>query len=127
MRCRKSKLCDYFILSSSVTVAADALVVNIPSLPCSSGCLAIAQAIPTTATINLPVVITIGEGTTQYPLVDKCGVQLDASRLDVRYRYGFKFIAANTTSIFKLCGTRCPNNVIPGVTVATPVTAAGTE
>ena len=115
MRCNKSKLCPNFILSSSVTVSGDNLVVNVPALPCNKGCLVISQVIPDAATINLPVVITIGDGTDTYPLVDRCGVQLSAGRLDIRTRYPFAFISANTTSIFKICGSRCPYNVIPGV------------
>ena len=115
MRCNKSRLCPNFILTNSVTVDGDNLVVNISSLPCTRGCLVISQVIPDTATINLPVVITIGDGTDQYPLVDNCGVQLSAGRLDIRTRYSFKFINANTAPIFKINGSRCPYNVIPGI------------
>jgi hypothetical protein len=119
MRCKKGKLCQNFILSTSVTVVGTSLVVNIPTLPSVCGCIVIAQAIPDAATVNMPVVITIGTSATQYPLVDKCGVQLSAGRLDVRYRYPFRFITANTASIFKVCGARCPYNVIPGAPVIT--------
>ena len=116
MKC-KGRLCPNFILSTSVTVVGTSLVVNVPALPCTSGCLVIAQAIPAAATVNMPVVITVGTGTTQYPLVDACGVQLSAGRLDIRHRYPFRFISANTASIFKICGARCPYNTIPGLTV----------
>ena len=122
MKCRKSKLCKNFILSTAVTVDGDTLVVNIPSVPCYRGCIAIAQAIPDTATVNMPVVITVGADTTEYPLVDKCGIQLSAGRLDIRTRYPFVFISANTQSVFKICGSRCPYNSIPGI-----VAAAATE
>lgn len=121
MKC-KGRLCNNFILSTSVTVTGDVLVVNIPALPCLNGCLVVAQAIPAAATINQPVVVTVGTDTTQYPLVDKCGVQLSAGRLDIRNRYPFRFITANTQSIFKICGARCPYNVIPGLTVTAPAT-----
>ena len=119
MKCKKGKLCQNFVLSSSVTVDGTNLVVNIPTLPSTCGCLVISQAIPDTATVNMPVVVTVGTDTTAYPLVDKCGVQISAGRLDIRYRYPFTFITANTTSIFKVCGTRCPYNVILGLTVTT--------
>lgn len=115
MKCKKGTLCQNFILSTSVTVDAASLVVNIPSLPNTCGCIVIAQAIPDNATINLPVVITVGDETVQYPLVDRCGVQLSAGRLDIYRRYSFKFISANTTSVFKIRGSRCPYNAIPGI------------
>lgn len=113
MRCRQGKLCNNFILSDSVTVVGTSLVVNVLNVPCNRGCLVIAQTVPAAATVDMPVFITIGSDTTQYPLVDKCGVQVSAGRLCVRYRYPFKFITANTQSIFKICGSRCPCNVIP--------------
>lgn len=115
MKCNKSKLCQNFILSTSVEVVDTNLVVNIPSVQCNKGCIVIAQVIPDAATINMPVVITIGDGTTQYPLVDRCGIQVSAGRLDIRTRYAYKFISANTQSIFKICGSRCPYNAIPGI------------
>lgn len=115
MRCKKGKLCENFVLSTTVTVVGTSLVVNIPSLPCTRGCLVIAQTIPAAATVNMPVVITVGTDTTQYPLVDRCGVQLSAGRLDIRNRYPFRFISANTSSIFKICSARCPYNVAPGI------------
>ena len=118
MRCRKGKLCENFVLSTSVTVVGTDLVVNIPAISCNHGCLAIAQAIPDAATVNMPVVITIGDGTTQYTVVDKCGVPLTAGRLDTRWRYPFKFISAGTSSVFKICqGTRCLYNQVPGIPV----------
>ena len=108
MKCNKGKLCKNFILSTSVTVVGTSLVVNIPSLPCNNGCMVIAQTIPDAATVNMPIVVTVGDGTTQYPLVDCKGVQLSAGRIDIRTRYPFAFISANTSSIFKLYGARCP-------------------
>lgn len=121
MKC-KGRLCPNFVISSSVTATADSLVVNIPSLACLRGCLVITQTIPDAATINLPVVITVGTDTTEYPLVDRCGVQLSAGRLDVRTRYPYCFISANTQSIFKICGARCMYNALPGLVLAAPTT-----
>lgn len=120
MRCRKGRLCPNFVLSTSVTVVGTDLVINIPTLPCIRGCFVIAQTIPDAATVNMPVFVTVGADATQYPLVDACGVQISAGRLDIRNRYPFKFITADTTSIFKVDGTRCPYNIIPGLTIAAP-------
>ena len=113
MRCRQNRFCNNLIFSTSVTVTADALVINVPNMSGRCGCLAIVQAIPDTATVDLPVVVTVGTDTTQYPMVDRCGVQLSAGRLDVYTRYQYKFVAANTQSIFKVRGVRCPYNTIP--------------
>lgn len=112
MRCRKGTLCDYFILSSSVTVTGTDLIINIPTMPGRCGCLAIAQNIPDTATVNMPVFITVGTDTTQYPLVDCCGVAVSAGRIEPRFRYKFKYVNASTTPVFKLSGARCPYNAI---------------
>ena len=74
MACKTScKLCPHLVLSQSVTFANDTLTINIPAGAYQNGekyCLVIAQALPDTATINAPVVITIGAGTTAYPLTD---------------------------------------------------------
>lgn len=68
------KICKRLVASVSVAVVGTSLVVNIPDRSydnCQRLCLLIAQEVPTTATRGMPVVITIGTGTTQYPLV-KC-------------------------------------------------------
>ena len=74
MACKTScKLCPHLVLSQSVTFANDTLTINIPAGSYAAGekyCLVIAQALPDTTTINAPVVITIGAGTTAYPLTD---------------------------------------------------------
>lgn len=113
MRCRQGTLCNNFILSSSVTVTADALVINVPALPMRCGCLVIAQAIPDTATVNLPVTLTIGTDTTSYNVVGCNGVQLSAAQLDTRRRYPYRFITGNTGSVVQLGGSRCPYNTLP--------------
>jgi hypothetical protein len=113
MRCRKGTLCNNFILSTSVAVVGTDLVINVPSLP-SCGCLTIAQAIPAVATVNMPVVITVGDDTTTtYPLVDCRGIQLSAGQVEPRHPYHYKYIVGNTGSIVKTCNARCPYNVIP--------------
>ena len=66
------RICKRLVASVSVTVVGTVLVVNIPDRSynnCQKLCLLIAQEIPTTATRGMPVVITIGTDTTQYPLV----------------------------------------------------------
>ena len=72
MACRNvCKLCPRLVISQNVTFASGVLTVNLPAGSYNRGekyCIVIAQAIPDAATINAPVVITIGTGTVQYPL-----------------------------------------------------------
>ncbi len=79
MSCKTNcKLCDRLVISQAVTFAGGNLVVNLPAGSYRNGCkycIVIAQAIPDTATINAPVVVTIGTGTQQYPLTNRCCAQ----------------------------------------------------
>ena len=80
--------CPNLIFSESVTFAADTLTINIPAGSYTNGCkycIVVAQAIPT-ATTTAPVVITIGDGTEEYPLVDRCCAQVMACGLRLTSR-----------------------------------------
>ena len=74
MSCKNvCKLCDRLIISQAITFTGGNLVVNLPAGSYNNNekyCIVLAQAIPETTTINAPVVITIGTGTQQYPLVN---------------------------------------------------------
>ena len=74
MACKTScKLCPHLVISQAVTFANDTLTINIPAGAYQNGekyCIVVAQSLPDTTTINAPVVITIGAGTTAYPLTD---------------------------------------------------------
>lgn len=112
MNCQKPcRLCDRLIISNSVTVVGDDLVVDIPAgayLNCEKYCIVIAQAIPDTATINQPVSISIGGVTTTlYPLQDKCGVQLTASEIRTRTKYSAVVRTTSTGGIFRLLSKIC--------------------
>ena len=127
MKCRNAKICNKINISSSVTVTGTNLVINIPqnSFPnCSVGCLVIAQAIPDTATVNMPVVITIGDDTTTtYPLINKCGAAVTASNVRTRTRYPFQVVTTPTSANFRLlCGVPCSNNNLSGIPVVSTVT-----
>lgn len=121
------KLCNRFILSAAVTFTAPNLIINLPEGSYGRGCkycLVIAQAIPDDTTITAPVVITIGEGTTQYPLTNRCGSQVTAAMLKTRYRYTATVATTPTGGSFRLCGNiGCPvNNNLAALTA--DVTAA---
>jgi hypothetical protein len=120
------RLCDNLVISESVTFAGGVLVVNLPQATYTNKCkycIVIAQAIPTTTTIEAPVVITIGDDTTQYPLQDCNCTPVLACAINTRTRYS-TVVQTNTTSgVFKLLGkvpcSRCENNLasLPVATV----------
>lgn len=75
------KLCPRLVLSQAVTFTGGNLVINLPAGSYNNRqkyCIVVAQAIPDAATINAPVVITIGTGTQTYPVTNRCCAQLTA-------------------------------------------------
>ena len=89
MACKNvCKLCDKLVISSAVTFTNGNLVINLPAGNYGDGCkycIVVAQTIPETTTINAPVYITIGTGTTLYPL-NKCkGFDYEVDEDTVRY------------------------------------------
>ena len=102
--------CPRKIYSASVTVVTvdgtDTLVVDIPQQSfrnCERGCLVITQNIPLTATIAMPVAISIGgDTTTVYPVLD-CGCNaVTACMLRSRRRYPFQVATNATSGTFKI-------------------------
>lgn len=116
MACKTTcRLCDKLVISSSVTVAGGVLIINIPAGNYQNNCkycIVVAQAIPDTATINMPVVVTIGTGTTQYPLTNRCCAQVTACAIRTRTKYSTKVVTNATGGTFRLLGNTCcaPNN-----------------
>lgn len=121
MACKNiCKLCQKFIISQSVTYASGVLTVNIPEgsyQDCCKYCLVIAQAIPQDAIIGAPVVITIGDGTVNYPLLRCNGEQLVAGELRTRTRYSAVVQTTPTGGSFRLLGKTCcqPNNNLQSI------------
>ena len=139
MSCNKNcnTLCPNLIISNSVTVVTvngvDTLLIDIPTgtyKNCCKYCIVIAQAIPTTATIAMPVAISIGGNTTTvYPLTNMYCAQVTACAIRTRKRYPVCVSTTATGGVFKaLNGLSCaPNNALaslPVPTTATPATAA---
>ena len=121
-------LCNKFVGSSSVTVVGTSLVVNIPAATydnCERLCLAILQELPDAATINMPVVITIGADTTQYPLVTRNGNAVTASDLSFRGFYKLVVNTNATSAVFRVLNGLCctSNNNLLSIPVIAP--AAG--
>ena len=114
------KLCNRLVLSQSVTFAAGTLTINIPAGSYNNGekyCIEVAQAIPAATTITAPVVITIGAGTDEYPLTDRCCRQLTACAIRTRTRYSTIVATSATGGTFKMLGHACcaPDNSLTAI------------
>lgn len=127
---RSCRLCDRIVISSAVTFTGGNLVINLPAGnygDCCRYCIVVAQAIPATSTINAPVFITIGTGTTLYPL-NKCNcAQATACSIRTRTRYPVRVITtANGGSFRLLCEIPCaPNNALASLPGATEADTSG--
>lgn len=123
------RLCDRLVLSQAVTFADGTLTVNLPAGSYANGekyCIVIAQAIPAATTITAPVVITVGDGTEEYPLTNKCCAQVTASALRTRTRYSTVVSTSAIGGSFKLLGTPCcaPNNALAALDGTAPAAGA---
>lgn len=138
MSCNRqcNTLCPNLIISTSVTVVTvngtDTLLINIPTGSYRNGCkycIVVAQAIPATATINMPVAVSIGGDTaTVYPMTNRCCAQVTACAIRTRTRYPVCVSTSATGGTFKvLSGLSCaPNNALASLPVTTTTTAAVT-
>lgn len=126
------KLCNRLVISQSVTFSGGTLIINIPAGSYNDGekyCIVIAQSIPSTATIGAPVVVTIGTGTTLYPL-NKCNcAQATACNIRSRTRYAVCVSTTPTGGSFRMLGNVCcaPSSNLRSINGTTPVTAASAE
>lgn len=124
-------LCRKLRISQNVTFSNGTLIINLPAGSYNDGekiCIILAQAIPATTTINAPVVITVGEGTQQYPLT-KCNcAPVTACSLRTRTRYSVCVSTTATGGTFKLIGKPCcaPNNQLQSINGTAPATPAAT-
>ena len=127
------KLCDNLIISQSVTVitvnGVDTLVIDLPSRTYMDNCkycIVIAQTIPTTATINMPVAFSIGGVTTTvYPFVRCDCSQVTACAIRNRTRYSTKVSTNTVSGVFKSLGglSCCPTNNLASLPIVTTATA----
>ena len=136
MSCNKNcnRLCPNLIISTAVTlttvIGTDTLLINIPEGTYKNGCkycIVVAQSIPSTATINMPVAISIGGDTaTVYPLTNRCCAQVTACAIRTRTRYPVCISTSATGGSFKvLSGLSCaPNNALASLPVTTTTAAA---
>lgn len=118
-------LCDRLILSQAVTFADGTLTINLPAGSYQNGCrycIIIAQAIPTDTTIVAPVVITIGDGDVEYPLVNRCCAPVTACAIRTRTRYATVVSTSATGGNFKMLGRGCcaPDNSLASIDGTAP-------
>ena len=119
------RLCPNLVISQAVTFADGTLTVNIPAGSYNNGCkycIVVAQTIPATTTITAPVVITIGDGTEEYPLVNKCCAPVTACALRTRTRYATVVATDATGGTFKMLGKGCcaPDNSLAAIDGTAP-------
>lgn len=126
---KNCRLCDKFILSNSITFTGGNLVVDLPQNAygnCQKYCIVFAQSIPDTATINAPVVFTIGGGATQYPFVNCDCTPIYASQVRTRKVYSTRVNTAVNSGVFKYIGKCCLPSNATTVVQSIPVEAAAT-
>ena len=116
------KLCNRLVISQAVTFSGGNLIINIPAGAYNDGekyCIVVAQTIPSTTTINAPVVITIGTGTVQYPLTKSNCAQVTACGIRTRTRYSVCVSTTATGGNFKMLGSPCcsPSNNLRSIKV----------
>ena len=137
MACKPScQLCDKLVISQSVTVVTvdgtDTLVIDLPVRNYGDGCkycIIIAQTIPATATINMPVAFSINGSTeTVYPFTRCDCSQVTACAVRTRTRYSTIVSTNAIGGVFKsLGGLKCypQNNLLSLPVPATTGVVAG--
>lgn len=134
------RLCPNTVISQSLTVVTvngtDTLLIDIPAGTYANGCcysLIIAQNRPTTATVDMPVAISIaGNTTTVYPLVcNRTCLQANACQISGRTRIKAVVQTNTTGGVFRACsglGSCCYQRLVSlPVTTTTPATASDTS
>lgn len=128
------KVCPRLIFSNAINFdsTTNTLIVDLPQRNynnCENYCIVLVQSIPTSATINAPVVFSIGGGATQYPFVNCDCTPILASQIRTRRKYKTKVSTAVNIGVFKYVGKCClPSNStttvqsIPVPTTTTPAT-----
>ena len=131
MSCKNvCQLCRNLVISEAVTFADGTLTINIPAGSYGNGCkycIVVAQTIPAATTITAPVVITIGDGTEEYPLTDRCCAQVTACAIRTRTKYSTVVATDATGGTFKLLGKAscAPNYNLAAIDGTAPTAGGG--
>ena len=135
MACKSvCQVCKKLVISQAINFTDNTLIVDLPAGSYQDGCkycIIFAQTIPQTATIGSNVVFTIGSGTVQYPLVNKCCRPVTACGIRTRTKYSVVVETTASGATFKMLGNPAcsPSNNLTAIngtapTTDTPVTQA---
>ena len=124
------RLCDRLIISEAVTFADGTLTINLPAGAYNNRevyCIVVAQTVPLTATRYAPVVITIGDGTVEYPLTNRCGVQVTQEAINTRTRYKTVVSTNAAGGTFRIVNRNIvvPQNALTSIDGTAPVAEGG--
>lgn len=102
------KLCSHFVVTTAVALTDGSLVYTLPDnknyLNGEKFCIVFGQTIPDETTRNAPVVFIVGTGTTQFPLLDKCGTPVTQGQIDTRRIHPMRVrTSATSGSLVALC------------------------
>lgn len=119
------KLCPRLVISTAVNFDGTNVIVGLPAGSYQNGCkycIVIAQSIPTSATVNAPVVFSIGTGTERYPLTTSCCAPVTACGIRTRTRYSTVVSTSATGGTFRMLGKPCcmPNNDLTAIDGTAP-------
>lgn len=122
-------LCDKIRISTAVNVVGGNVVVNIPAGSYNNNekyCVIVAQNIPAAAPIGANVLISIGGGTVQYPLLDCNCRPVNVCAIRTRTRYSVRVETTATGGVFRMIGRGCcaPNNNLPSINGTAPTASA---
>lgn len=122
------RLCDRIRISTAVNVVDGNVVIDIPSGSYNNNgkyCVIVAQNIPNTAPIGANMLITIGGGTVQYPLVDCNCRPVNVCAIRTRTRYAMRVETTATGGVFRMLGRGCcaPNNNLTSINGTAPAAA----
>ena len=130
---KNCRLCRNIVISTAVTVVTvggtPTLVIDIPAgfyPDCRRVCLVVAQAIPTTATITMPVAISIGgDLETVYPVVNCDCSQVTACAIRTRTKYGLRISTSATSAVFRTINKLCcyPQETLAVIPAPAPAAA----
>ena len=135
MACKSvCQVCKKLVISQDINFTDNTLIVDLPAGNYQDGCkycIIFAQNIPQTATIGSNVVFTIGSGTVQYPLVNRCCRPVTACGIRTRTKYSVVVETTASGATFKMLGNPAcsPSNNLTAIngtapTTDTPVTQA---
>ena len=135
MACKSvCRVCKKLVISQAINFTDNTLIVDLPAGSYQDGCkycIIFAQTIPQTTTIGSNVVFTIGSGTVQYPLVNRCCRPVTACGIRTRTKYSVVVETTASGATFKMLGNPAcnPSNNLTAIngtapTADTPVTQA---